>query len=57
MWCPGGAVRDEGGGEGEVGMAASALGSAGRLGWSRLCNHPCIIYEMMRDSIRYPEPV
>ncbi len=48
---------DEGGGEGVVGMAASALGSAGRLGRSSLCNHPCIIYGMMRDSVRYPEPV
>ena len=48
---------DEGGGEGVVGMAAAALGSAGRLDLSRLCNHPCIIYGMMRDSVRYSEPV
>ena len=48
---------DEGGGEGVVGMAASALGSAGRLGLILPCNHPCIIYGMMRDSARHPEPV
>ena len=43
---------DQRGGEGVVGMAASTLGSAGRLGGIRLCNNPCIIYWMMTDSAR-----
>ena len=48
-------TADEGGGEGVVGMASPALGSAGRRGGIRLCIHPCIICRKWADSARPPD--
>ena len=59
MWCPGGAERTKGGGEGVVGVSASALGSRGVGGGVRLCGR-CEFPPVVRccgdamSGVKYP---